>query len=346
MTEFFFGHAGKVSALAWIRYKAKECWFLTRSVCHVLEEDNGALILHNSVQSKSRITEDFAANKAAELGLATARFATIAAPCRRPASLQALFAALLLLLPIRIITILIKAILAQQQVLPSRVVVFCDAHLAGFVLVQALKDLGVTTETLQHGLYRADDIGSRMAFMNLVADRILLWDDFTKKAFLDFGVPVARLKVCGQYGFSDLLGRRETAQAQDTVAICPPYDSAKVPFFLDIAKLVHPAGEIRYSLHPILEKIYPDLQAEPLSNMTPRPAIAVCGDGGVIMDSLACGIPVISVGPRPLAGTHVFPDTPVSGPEDWAALVESARACFQKDLQSFGFLGSDKTHER
>ena len=346
MTDFFFGHAGTASALAWVRYKAKECWFLARSVCHVLEGDKVALILHNSVQTKSRITEDFVANKAAELGLATARFATIAAPCRRTAPLQALFAGLLLLLPIRVMTNLVKAILARRPVLPSRVVVFCDAHLAGFVLVEALKELGVTTETLQHGLYRADDIGSRMAFKNLVADRILLWDDFTKEAFLDFGVPAARLEVCGQYGFSHLLRQRETAQAQDAVAICPPYDNAKVPFFLDMAKVVPRAAEIRYSLHPILQKIYPDLHAEPLANMTPRPAVAVCGDGGVIMDSLACGIPVISVGPRPLAGAHVFPDTPVSSPKDWAALVERARACFQHDLQSFGFLPVDKTHEQ
>jgi hypothetical protein len=340
MKAFFFKHAGKATALAWFRYKAKECWFLARSVCHVAETGTTSLILHNSVASKLRITKDFVETRTAGLGLADAQFATIAAPCSRPTALQAALAVALLLLPVRVMKAWVQAILARRPALPGTVVVFCDAHLAGFVLVEALRALGVNTATLQHGLYRTDDIGSRMAFENFVADRILLWDAFTKQAFLDFGLPETRLQVCGQYGFSHLLKRRETAQAENSVAICPPYDKARVPFFLNLAKATPPGGEIRYSLHPILRRAYPDLQPEPLTAMTPRPSVSVCGDGGVIMDSLACGIPVISVGPRRLAGAHLFADAPVPTAQEWDALVEIARASFKKDLRLFGFSAS------
>ena len=340
MKEFFFGHAGKATALSWFRYKAKECWFLARSVCQVAETDSAALILHNSVASKTKISEDFVATRAANLDLADARYATIAENCGRPAALQAAFALALLLLPVRVMTAWVQAILARRPALPGTVVVFCDSHLAGVVLVGALKNLGVKTATLQHGLYRADDIGSRMAFENFVADRILLWDAFTKQEFLDFGLPEARLRVCGQYGFSHLIARRETAQAGNAVTLCPPYDQARVPFFLDLAKAMRPGVEIRYSLHPILRKSYPDLRAGSLAAMTPRPSVAVCGDGGVIMDSLACGIPVISVGPRRLAGAHLFADAPAPSRQDWDALVETAKASFNEDLRHFGFAAS------
>lgn len=337
MKPFFFKHSGKTTAFAWVKYKAKECWFLARSVCHVAETRAASLILHNSVASKARITEDFAATRAVALDLGNARLASIVEPCRRATATQAVFAMVLFLLPVRGMKALVQAILARGAALPRTVVVFCDAHLAGVVLVEALIGLEVKTATLQHGLYRADDIGSRMAFENFVADKILMWDEITKQEFIDFGWPEARLQICGQYGFSHLIESAKSAQAQNLVAICPPYDKAKAPYFLNLANAMRPEVEIRYSLHPVLLQAYSELPAEPLASMTPRPAVAVCGDGGVIMVSLARGIPVISVGQRCLAGAHLFPDELAPQPEAWGTLVSTAHAAFEDDLRRFGF---------
>lgn len=336
-TNFCFKHAGKASKLAWLKYKAKECWFLSRSVYHVTETQDPALILHNSVASKLRITEDFVTTRARELGLEHARFANIADACQRSMVVQVMYALLLLLLPVRLMRSRVQATIARCSNLPQRVVVFCDAHLAGVILVEAVKRLGVQTATLQHGLYRADDIGSRMAFENFVADKILLWDEITKLEFLEFGFTKERLQVCGQYGFSHLLTRRTIPQSEKSVAICPPYDRSKVPLFLNLAKALPPTIDIKFSLHPILQQVYPNLRAEPFAAMIPRPGCSICGDGGVIMESLASGIPVISLGKRPLAGAHLNPEGPDLTLEAWEALVSMARTSYENDLKRFGF---------
>ena len=337
MSGFVYAHAGRSDALAWLRYKAKESMFLSLSLCLLANTDARVPVLHNSVSSKLEVTRDFVSARAKEVGLSDARLLVALGGCGR-APVAAIFCALLLfVLPLSAMQALTQRCLAARAAKFDTVIIFFDGHLSGYILARALKSLGVKTATLQHGLYRSDDVGSRMALVNFSSDTIFLWETQTRDEFVRIGVSTDRLRVCGQYGFSHLLARRSLPQSQDTIAFCPPYDTENVAYFLELARTAPLSLEIRYSLHPIFARATPQIRSEPLAGMTPRPRVAVCGDSAVILDSLASGIAVVSVGPRALAATHVFYGGDFPCGTEWNALLSRAEAALVDDMRRFGF---------
>lgn len=338
MNQFVFAHAGRTNSLAWLRYKAKESWFLALSLSLLAKTDAPVPVLHNSVASKLEITRDFVSLRAEEVGLSGARLLVTLDGCGRAPIALVFHALLLFVLPINAMQAITRRLLSIRATQFDSVVVFFDGHLSGYILVRALKSLGINTATLQHGLYRSDDVGSRMALANFSSDKIFLWEDRTRGEFIRFGVAANRLHVCGQYGFSHLTAGRSLPRSQSMIALCPPYDTKMIAYFLELADTLPPSREIRYSLHPIFARATPHVRSEPLARMTPRPALAICGDSAVILDSLASGIAVVSVGPRALASTHLFYEDAFPTEVEWDALLSRAKDAFEDDLSSFGFL--------
>ncbi|WP_417270760.1 hypothetical protein [Celeribacter sp.] len=337
MSRFIFAHAGRTGSLAWLRYKAKESWYLARALCLIGQADAPVVVLHNSVTSNLRISREFLSLRAEGLGLHGAQLLVVPGTFRRSDIRTVLTALLLLVLPLSAMQRLTRKRLAAWATGIETLVIFFDGHLSGYVLARASKDLGLETATLQHGLYRHDDVGSRMALANFSSDTVYLWETITRDEFIRFGVAPGRLHVCGQYGFSHLTARQNDPQSTDMVALCPPYDRDRVGDFADFATKLVPGREIQFSLHPILTKAFPDLRSERLAAMSPRPDVSICGDSAVILDSLSCGIPVISVGPRALARTHIFFTDPKPTESEWEDIMLKAKAAYNDDLQTFGF---------
>lgn len=337
MSQFVFAHAGRSDALAWLRYKAKESLFLSLSLCELENTDARVPVLHNSVASKLEVTREFVSMRAKDVGLAGARLLdTLGARGRAPVAVI-FYALLFFVLPLSAMQELTRRRVAVQAGKFDTIVVFFDGHLSGYILVRALKSLGIKTATLQHGLYRSDDVGSRMALVNFSSDIIFLWEELTRYEFLRIGVSSERLRICGQYGFSHLLVRRSLPKEQGIIAFCPAYDTKTVAYFLALARTVPSELEIRYSLHPIFAKATPWIRSEPLAGMKPRPKVSVCGDSAVILDSLASGVAVVSIGPRALATNHVFSDGASPIGADWNELISRAESAFDDDLRRFGF---------
>lgn len=337
MSRFVYAHAGRTGPLAWLRYKAKESWYLARALCLLGQSDAQISVLHNSVASKLQITQEFLSLYAEDLGLHSARLLVVPGTCGRSGVMSMLTALIFFVLPLAAILRLTRARLSAAVTRVETVVIFFDGHLSGYVLARALKELGIKTATLQHGLYRNDDVGSRMALANFSSDTIYLWEAFTRDEFIRNGAATERLHVCGQYGFSHLAARKGDPQSAKLVALCPPYDRDRISDFVDLAASLTPAYETRFSLHPILTTSFPDLRSERLATMSPRPDVSICGDSAVILDSLSCGIPVISVGPRALAHTHLSFTDPRPTESDWEGLVRNAKAAYSDDLRTFGF---------
>lgn len=337
MSRFVFAHAGRTDPLAWLRYKAKESWYLARALCLLGQSDARVAVLHNSVASKLQITREFVSLHAEDLGLHGARVLVVPGTCGRSGVMSVLTALVFFVLPLAAMQRLTHALLAAAVTEVETTVIFFDGHLSGYILARALKDLGVKTATLQHGLYRHDDVGSRMALLNFSSDTIYLWEAITRDEFIRTGTAPERLHVCGQYGFLHLTARKDDPQSTKLIALCPPYDRDRISYFVDLAASLSPACETRFSLHPILATAFPDLRSERLATMSPRPDASICGDSAVILDSLSCGIPVISVGPRALAHTHLFFTNARPTESEWEGLVRKAKAAYGDDLKTFGF---------
>lgn len=337
VNKFVFEHAGSTGLLAWLRYKAKESWILARAVFLLRETDTPSIVLHNSVASKYKISQDFVLRHASFLNYDGARLITTMGARGLSMIVVAFIALGLFILPLKAMMVVVQMFLARPSAKFERVAIFFDGHLSGFILSLALNRLGVSTATLQHGLYRCDDAGSRMALANFASDKVFLWDDNTRNEFIRFGVAPERLHVCGQYGFSHLFARRKFGQNDALVALCPPYNKDKIGFFIDLAATLAPSLEVRYSLHSIMRSAVPHSRCEPLAQMVPRPRVSVCGDSAVILDSLASGIPVISVGPRALAATHFFFEDKVPKESEWEVILCKAEAKYKNDLRTFGF---------
>ena len=335
--RFVYAHAGRTDRLAWLRYKAKESWYLARTLCLLGQTDARVAVIHNSVSSKLQITREFLSLRAEGLGLHGARLLVIPGTCGLSGLKSVLTALFFFVLPLETIQRLTHARLAAAVTRVETVVIFFDGHLSGYILARALRDLGIKTATLQHGLYRNDDVGSRMALANFSSDTVYLWEALTREEFIKSGVAAARLRVCGQYGFLHLAARKSDPQSAKLVALCPRYDKDQIRDFADFSALLSPARETCFSLHPILGRAFPDLRSKRLVTMSPRPEVSICGDSAVILDSLSCGIPVISVGPRALAHVHLFHTDPRPTESEWESLVLTAKAAYSDDLKTFGF---------
>ncbi|MEM7237447.1 MAG: hypothetical protein AAF501_06450, partial [Pseudomonadota bacterium] len=242
----------------------------------------------------------------------------------------------LVLLPLGVLQRLTGLALAGRTRALRQVFVFCDSHLSGYLLCRALEARGVATASLQHALYRADDPGSAMNVHNRAARRILLWDRATEAELAAAGHPPARLHRIGAYGFGHLTA--DAPADAGLVAFCPPYDARWLALFRTLADQLPAPGRHFFSLHPLLAARHPDIPARPVALAEPRPAVAICGDSGVIMDCLARGIPVLSIAARPLATTHLNPEEAGAlQPQALRPLLDAARAALAADRAAFGF---------
>lgn len=76
---------------------------------------------------------------------------------------------------------------------------FCSALAYEAILDQYYRKRGVTTYTLQHGLYFIfkNPPVDAIAYENMISDNLLCWGGFTKDEFIKFGISESRLKIAG-----------------------------------------------------------------------------------------------------------------------------------------------------
>lgn len=334
MPDFVFSHAGSHRVLAWPRYKLKECWTLVLCLLQ-LRTCEGTVIVHNWRGGNAfRFTSDFRKRRAARVDPDLARAPIIDAhaiggPIRLLALCLAAFTALL---PTRGILFLVRAVMPRRI---DTLVVFCDGHLSGFALVLAGQCHGASTLSLQHGLYRNDDAGSIMGIRNFVADRICLWDARTYRTFLDAGVCANRLLQVGEYGFAALSSACE--RQTDLMLLCPPYDVRQIATFVQLADVLPKHLRVVWSLHPMLRKTF-RLSQVAVATTSPRPALAICGDSGALMDALARHIPIVTISDRKLATSHMtLKEASTADGGRLAMLCEQASRSLREDRRLFGF---------
>lgn len=330
---FFFTDPNRPGQSAWLRYKLKECWTLVLSLVR-LRGQEGPVVLHNWWGGRALgFSHEFLESRAAlaDPRLAGAGLVEAQAGSGKARLWALVPAAFLMLLPVAWLVGLARLALPRGL---GPLVVYCDGHLSGFVLVRAARGRGIATATLHHGLYRADDPGSIMGIRNFTADRIYLWDACTEESFRMAGTDPARLFRTGQYGFGALTP--DGAQDPDCVILCPPYDARWLGLFDRLAGLL--PGRTLWSLHPLLREAHADRDQAPVATASPRPGLAICGDSGAVMDALARGLPTITVAERPLTRAHLTPaeadgiDAPAL-----TALATEARAALAEDRERFGF---------
>lgn len=301
----------------------------------LLRGKSGKLILHNWSTSHLRFTEEFRELRAYQID-PKLRDADILVPHRLSAVARclAVFPALaFFLLSLRRVVRLVGRLIPDDV---EVLVTFCDAHLAGFVTSLAAKGVHAKTYTLHHGLYRADDKGSTMGVRNMVSDQILLWDRATLSEFELAGYEGDRLRIVGQYGFSD--PDPNGVHDENLILLCPPYDPGKVTIFEGLQRLFPEATDTRWSLHPRLRPLYPAFKQAPLLTTTPKSKLAICGDSGVLMDALARSIPIITVSERRLGSAHLTYEQ-VSEVDSAALqkLTQLAIESLPEDRANFGF---------
>lgn len=236
-------------------------------------------------------------------------------------------------LPVAAIVVLARGFLPRHL---GPLVVYCDAHLSGFVLVLAARDRGEMSYTLHHGLYRGDDRGSIMGLRNFVSDRICLWDDFTLEAFARTGSSPERLLKVGEYGFGKLSSKG--ACKDGLVLMAPPYDAAQLALFRQLETVLPDGTQTLWSLHPILRSDHPELPQATIAMTDPKPSVAICGDSGAIMDALSREVPILTVAERPLGRAHLSHlAASTIGPGQLAVLLTIARDGLNDDRMRFGF---------
>lgn len=296
---------------------------------------SGPQVLHNWSTSSRRFTDDFAARLAGDVRPSLGG-PGIVMPAELTSTIKLLAvvpATVLFLLPLRLIMAITRAMTPSQV---DSIVLYCDAHLAGFAISLAMKTKGTETLTLQHGLYRSDDRGSRMDIRNFVSDRILLWDRATCDQFRAAGCESSRLQIVGQYGFADPTPCGPIDH--QLVLLCPPYQSENIAHFGHIDDRLPKSFTTKWSLHPMRRQSYPEHEQAVLATVSPKPKLAICGDSGVLMEALARSIPVITVSERVLAKAHLTYDQVSSlGPADIELLFQRAINNLKADQEAFGF---------
>ncbi|SFE72232.1 hypothetical protein [Roseivivax sediminis] len=334
---FHFRHAGSHKPLAWPKYKTKECWALVMCLMQMRGKGAGALIVHNWWGGGAlSFTREFQSRRSGQIDTALPGAPIIEAHAMGIVAkvLALMLAALLTLLPITGI------IAVTRRVLPRRtgpLVLYADGHLSGFALsLAAQAQPEGATYSLQHGLYRSDDIGSFMMIRNFVSGQICLWEGFTRQNYIEVGTDPARLRVVGQYGFGHLAPAEDRRAGR--VLLCPPYDETQIEIFRQLETHMPEGTETLWSLHPMLRSAHSDLAQAALNTVSPPPALAICGDSGVLMDALSRGIPVITVADRPLATAHLSEaEAQAADAVTLDRLSRLAHDSLAADRQRFGF---------
>ena len=330
--EFTYVPAGRGGWPGWMRFKLKECWIVIRLLLARWPARAQAIALHNSSKGV-HFTTAFLDRKAACVEPRLER-ASLVCPVSGVVSVLALAGALLLaLLPIRGICWFVAMALRPRDM----AVIYCDAQLSGFAFAIAYQRKGTPTATLHHGLYRHDDPVSMVGIANFVSDRAYLWNEVTREAFLAGGVEDARLSVVGQYGWEQD-GTGEAPPDPGRVHLCPPFDEAQLPLYQRISAVLQPDWRTGFSLHPLLRGRHAGMQPQAVGDLDPAPVAAICGDSGAIMDCLSRGVPVVTIGRRVLAKTHLTRETATAmSAHDWVEAFRRAAQCLASDRARFGF---------
>jgi len=340
MRAFVYETHEKYSILRQAKYRLKECWTLVLLWFLPWHTENyQPVILHNSLAKPwhFKLTQNFVESKTGRdsIGGRRASIVSVLDAGIFIRFLSACIAIPIMLLPNSVLMAISRVIMSYRlnKYTPPIIILFCDAHLSGFILVLALKSLDCATATLQHGLYRRDDKGSTMAFKNFVADRILLWDCITAKEFSACGY-AGRSEVVGQYKVKSQ-DQRFTMK-QDLVFFCPPYDERLLEYFLVLAKRLGQKFDVLMSVHPLLRhRVH--LKVQSIVGVKQLPSVSICGDSGVIIDCLAMGVPVISVGERSLCACHLEPNMlPALSVNDFNRLRKCAADNLMDDSKRFG----------
>lgn len=336
LPKFSFEHVHSHKKGRWVRYKFKECWTLV--LCLIaLRGRTGAVVIHNWWSNETlRFTREFSEKNNAEIEppLLQASILEPHSASRIRRLLAAIFASLLCALPINWLAVLTRLAMPKGV---KTIIVYCDGHLSGFLLALAASANSCFTGTLQHGLYRYDDVGSRMIVKNFVSDRMYVWDEPTQKVFLDAGYESKRLMRVGEYGFEK--GRAAIFEEGNLAIICPPYQLEALPTFKNIESILARRIQTLWSLHPLVRRSFPTSKIFDWDKITILPTFAICGDSGVIMEALARNIPVIAINDRNLCSVNLsFQEANYVDCDQLNILIYRAIDSINADRAKFGFL--------
>jgi len=324
-----------------LKYRLKESWIIAILFSRRWTADRKQLTLLLNVFEKSsmeEIAESFALQRRCRAAVGAQSIAIVssvrASTARKLLTLP--LAILFTLLPYRAV-IALAAVLARLKGPRDSIGVFCDSHLSGFLMVHALRRIGVRNWSLQHGLYRADDLGSEMAFANQCSDQLFIWDEPTEAVFRRMDKAGAVRRV-GQYKYAIDNIDQDRPRAGCLIGLCPPYDETKLAIFTAIERELTLKYDVIYSLHPSLRHLVGQSKVAQVAAWPEKPVAVISGDSGVILDCLARNIPVITISDRKLASTGRSYEQLRNGDEDWPALIRDATRALEADRLRFGFL--------
>jgi hypothetical protein len=103
----------------------------------------------------------------------------------------------------------------------SKYISFCDSYLEENYLAQYANLKGLTTFTLQHGLYKNTGAicnNDSESYMNFVSNYMLLWGESTRRELLSAGIDEKRLKIVGMPKFNRIRVNNKTADYNEVPA--------------------------------------------------------------------------------------------------------------------------------
>lgn len=339
--KFIYHVSGRFDWLKIVIYRLKECWSFSILIFFPWKRSGDVLVVHNycSKYQLQSITDNFV--QLLELRNDEVSTISVLGVTRMRRIIGFICSPVVFLLPNEVLVELAKLKLRRdfRRGSPTEVVLFCDSHLAGWAFGSAVSALNVPLGTLQHGLYRRNDAGSKMAFQNFISDKIYLWDWATYEEFECLGYK-DRLQVVGQYKHPNLASKKYMEVDNSLVIICPPYDKASLVFFIGLSEVLQNWVNVKFSLHPKLARSS-GLESCNLSSMDAIPRLAVCGDSGVIVDCLVLGIPVVSVGVRRLCSQHLdIENIKNISKEAFRRIQEDASLNLDIDQKRFGVIAN------
>lgn len=89
--------------------------------------------------------------------------------------------------------------------------VYNDSNPYENILVQLMKQKGIYTATMQHGLFNKHGFWKGLEYRTSVADDFLAWNTYTKELAMECGVPESKIKVLGipRYITSVILDKKD-----------------------------------------------------------------------------------------------------------------------------------------
>ncbi|WP_102386747.1 hypothetical protein [Vibrio cyclitrophicus] len=131
---------------------------------------------------------------------------------------------------------LFKEFIAQFDGI-QRVQTFCDAHPVENIVCCAAKEMGIITETLQHGFYRKvnEDNPNSLAYRNFISDYIYMWDEESKLQFSLCGISPKRIIVTDGFLKSNSICIHEGSSKYIGVVLNGPNDESLNKKIINVA---------------------------------------------------------------------------------------------------------------